>query len=400
MKKIGKQFEINNIKIASFLIAISPIIAPYALGKIPLFTFLGLIYLVFIFFYNKSFIIKINIKEISYFSLTNLVLILALVNIFFLYDNANLINGIILLSLNSIIFYFLWQNSKFTLVVSFAKKIGYICGVFAIYQIIVLLSGGVVPNGKLPFLDVVSGQGWIVETWGFRINSFFSEPSYFAIYLIPLFAYSIKSLELKNSIIFGFLIVISSSSLGILSMIVVIIVNLFDTKNNIKDKLRTILLILFFVILGFIIIENNSNIKIMTYRSMDKIVKTNKNDIRLTGYINYLSEYGPRELTIGVGLGQFQNYFMEKGIHLYNYSNSLVMIILQFGIVGTLFAICYYFYIAKISISKRSLVFFIILMLAMLVDYIIFNIRYFYLLYFILYYEDINKKVLWKEKTE
>ena len=402
MKKISKHLENNNSKIASFLIAISPIIAPYAIGKLSLFTVVGLMYiLLVIFFVNKPGIIKIYKKEISYLSLTNFVLILGLLNIIFLNNNTNLINSIISLSLNSIVLYFLWQNSNFNEVIFFAKIIGYICGIFAIYQIIVLLSGSNVPNGKIPFLNLVSGQGWVEETWGFRINSLFSEPSYFAIYLIPLFAYSIKTLELKNSIIFSFLIIISSSSLGILLTIVVIIMNLIDTKNSIKDKGKTILLVLVFLFLGYIIIENNSSLKTMVFRTMDKIVNINNNDIRLNGgYIKYLVEYGPREIIIGVGLGQFQNYFMEKGIYLYNYSNSLVMIIMQFGIVGTIFAICYYFYILKISIRKKSFIFFIILMLIMLSDFIIFNIRYFYLLYFILYYEDTHNKILWKEKSE
>lgn len=395
MANNSKHSETINIKIASFIIALSPIIAPYAIGSLPLFTIVGILYLLFYFiFLNKTGSIRINKKEISYFSFTNFVLLLSILNIFFLRDSTNLVHSIVSLFLNSIFFYFIWQNSKFSEVIYFAKKIGYICGIFALYQIIILLSGGSVPNGRLPFLNVVSGQSWVIETWGFRINSLFSEPSYFAIYLIPLFAYSFKKMDIKNSIIFGLLIIISSSSLGILSMIAVVIMKLVDIKNSTKDRIKTVFIVLVFIILSFAIIENNNSIKIMVHRSMDKIVKIDNNDIRFSGYIKYFDEYGPRELTIGVGLGQFQNYFMEKGIYLYNYSNSIVMIILQFGLVGSLFAIIYYLYIAKISIKKNSLIFFIILMLTMFVDFIIFNIRYFYLLYFVLYYEENNKKML------
>ncbi|MBO5413812.1 MAG: hypothetical protein J6A29_05980 [Clostridia bacterium] len=393
MNKIEKKNNMHVI-LASIFMAAIPLLAPYALFGVSIIWILGLLYIIYVIIFVDHAKIYIDKKIISYFSFPIISLIISLNGFLVLNNIINLLHQLIGSIFMIIILYFLWQKSDYHIVLKASNIIAYICGIYAIIQLVMILTGNSVPSGRIKFLQLVQGQTWVPETWGFRLNSLFSEPSYFALYLLPLFAASFIKLNYKNIFIFAFLIVLSSSSLGIIGMFFVIIWQIVFANKGSKYKINSLICILTIMGILFIIVANNAQLNKIFSRTFDKLYNINdsSNSIRLSGHINYFRNYNTKEMLFGVGASQFQNYFAELGINLSNYSNSIVMIILQYGLLGAFFAIIYYIYLGREAKRKKSMIFFWILIIAMAVDYVLFSYRYYYLLYFALFciqdYED------------
>ena len=85
----------------------------------------------------------------------------------------------------------------------------------------------------------------------------------------------------------------------------------------------------------------------------------------------------------GVGISQLQNYFLEHGYNLSNYSNSFVLTIINSGIIGLIVLMIFLIYLLKISLKNKSLIFFIILFFTLLVDSILIGYRFYWLCMYI-----------------
>ncbi len=345
---------------AGILIVIYPILAPYKLLGISVNWLLGGLFVLVHLLNHASFPIMSKLKPLVIYTVVSFILSL---NGFFILSNpANLLNAEIAMIVNMVIYMVLWYCSDIDVTMKFGNFIGYVCCMYSLIQILATISGRIVPIGQLPLLEV--STGWVTDVWGFRFNSLFSEPSYFAIYLLPLFVYNLLNGKWLKSIIFGFFIVLSSSSLGIISLIIIIVMRFISGKFSLKSKIKFLLILLSSIAFAGIIVNNIPTIGVFIRRSYGKISDIFGNssanggymeDIRLGGYLNLFSDLPIKEQIFGVGNAQLQNYFAEQGLHVFNYSNSFVLSLLNFGVVGFLVFIFFLYYLFRVSRKGNTL---------------------------------------------
>lgn len=375
--------------LAGVLIAAFPILAPYSIGGISLNWMLGLLFIFCrICKYKSISIPHITMPMVAY---TFISIILSINGFLVLSNLNNLINAEIAAVLDLLIYITLWTHSDIKITMKYATRFGYICCGYAFFQIIMSITGNKIPLGQLPIFDV--STGWVNDVWGFRFNSLFSEPSYFAIYLLPIFLYNFLNKSWLNAILFGVFILLSSSSLGIISLCLVIIFQFFKNNWSLKNKIKFVA-ILALVFCGLqMLTANVSAFESFITRSIEKISDIFKNssnggfnnDVRLSGYIRLFGELPIKEQIFGVGNAQLQNFFAERGVRIYNYSNSFVLSLLNFGLIGFLTFLCFLGSTFYKSYKNKTVLFFLILVIAFAVDSLLFSYRYYWLLYFVFF---------------
>lgn len=369
-----------------FFVVVFPILEAYSIFGISITFILSLLIIFLNFLYKKK--NEINIKKI-YVPLLLYVLftcVLSMNGFLVLNNYKNLLNAVIMQLINVTAFLIAWENIEFDQMIAFADVIAYVCCLFVCVQFFMLITGKEVPLGKLPFLEVHTT--WIPEIWGFRFNSFFSEPSYFAIFLLPVFAVHFLNFEWKKTVFFGIFILLSSSSLGIITMITIIITRTIAGNIRVKSKIKIILGIMCIVLAFYFVLSNSTVLNNILYRTFDKTIsifnnQNGVNDIRLIGHLKYFSLLPIKEKMFGVGISQLQNYFLEHGYNLSNYSNSFVLTIINSGIIGLIVLMIFLIYLLKISLKNKSLIFFIILFFTLLVDSILIGYRFYWLCMYI-----------------
>lgn len=386
---------------SSIFIAIIPLMAPYAIFGVSSVWSFGVLFILLVAIITKG---KIQLKpNINYYFLLPLVtFILSLNGLTILSNTNNLINQLVGLGIISVIMLFLWNYAKIEFVCKYGNIVAYICLIFAIYQAFCVIKGYTVPTGKIEFLSFVNGQTWVAETWGFRMNSLFSEPSYFAMYLLPLIICNIMYNKNINAIVFSVGIILSSSTLGIIGLIIIAIWVIFIKNDKITTKIWKIFLFCFAILIGYYLLNNIPELNQMFSRSIDKLnnVSSSENNMRLQGYFDYFFKYNAKEMMFGVGISQFQNFFLQQNIIVSNYSNSIVMMFLQFGIVGFILSVFYYIYIGNVAKNHGAIIFFVILIMILAVDYVTFSYRYYFLLYFTLFYDENCIRQIRQEKRD
>lgn len=381
---------------AGILIAVYPILAPYNLLGISLNWILGMVFVVFHLFKRVTFPVVSSIKSLILY--TVLSMLLSLNGLFVLRDPSNLINAEIAMMIDLIIYMMLWFYSDIDVTMKCANIFGYICCGYAIIQIIATISGNDVPLGQLPFFEV--STDWVSEVWGFRFNSLFSEPSYFAIYLLPLFVYNFVNNYWLKTAVFAIFIVLSSSSLGIISLIIVLLVRFFDGGFSMKSKVQFLLIFFGVIVFAQFMIKNIPMIESFierSYTKIDEIFSSSSDggymeDARLGGYLNLYGELPIKEQLFGVGNAQLQNYFAEQGRHIYNYSNSFVLTLLNFGLVGFIIFVTFLGNLFCISRREKTFLFWLVLIITLGVDSLLFSYRYYWLVFFVLFANKRTKR--------
>lgn len=379
----------NMTKWAGLLISLFPILAPYKFLGILVNWILGGIYVICHFLIYAGFPITKSTKPLMLY--TAISMLLSLNGLLILRDSSNLINAEIAMAIDLIVYALLWYYSDIDSTIKYADIFGYICCGYAVLQMLATISGGSVPLGKLPFLDV--STGWVTEVWGFRFNSLFSEPSYFAIYLLPLFVYHFLKNDWFKAVLFASFIVLSSSSLGNISMVMVLVLYFFSSSFSTKNKFKFLLIILVVIVLASILMNNVPMMRSFISRTFDKIDEIFSSsfnegfmdDLRLGGYLNLFDELPLKEQILGVGNAQLQNYFAEHGIHVYNYSNSFVLSLLNFGLLGFIVFILFIGNLFFISRKEKTFLFWVVLIVVLAVDSLLFSYRYYWLVYFVLF---------------
>ncbi|MBP2657624.1 MAG: hypothetical protein H6Q69_656 [Firmicutes bacterium] len=370
----------NSIKIPEFVLAILPIFSPYILlGPISVNMILLCIATVLVLVLNSRFSIN---RHISYLWLLHFFLsILA----FFSTDyNIALFNSMLSISYSIICFSVLWSRCNIKVFEKYANYIGIGCCLFLFYQAVQLALGGEPPSGQLFNLPLLHYAGWVSETWGFRLNSVFQEPSYFAIFCLPLLA---VNMQLKNyilSTIYILALTLSSSSLGILGALIIVVYYFLAEKRELKQSVLIILCILVVHILFFYVSDYYNT---AFERSLDKVLSIfDGNDsvnIRILGQI-YLFESLPEFNQIfGVGVSQMKNYFASIGVNVFNYSNSFIATLINTGIVGLMFYIVFHMVTTYYCYKRGRLIFDLIFVMICAIDQFIYNFFFFYLLTFI-----------------
>jgi hypothetical protein len=374
---------------AGFLIAIYPILAPYKLLGLSLTWILGSAFIMCHLLKRVTFPIMTSIKPLAIYTLLSM--LFSLNGLLIIRNTSNLINAEIAMAVDFIVYIMLWYYSDIDITMKYAHVFGYICCGFAVVQIIATISGDKVPSGQLPILEV--STGWVTEVWGFRFNSLFSEPSYFAIYLLPLFVYDFLKNNWIGTVVFGLFIVLSSSSLGIISLIVILVLRFVSVDFSLKGRIKFILIFLCVIVLANIVVNYVPIIESFINRSYDKINEIFSRsadggfmgDVRLGGYFNLFGELPIKEQIFGVGNAQLQNYFAERGVNIYNYSNSFVLSLLNFGLLGFVIFVAFLGNLFCVSCKEKTLLFWVILIITLGVDSLLFSYRYYWLVYFVIF---------------
>ncbi len=175
----------------------------------------------------------------------------------------------------------------------------------------------------------------------FRPGGFFTEPSHFAIYLLPLFALSLIKKDYFFSAFVLITIIFSTSSLGIITAVLVVLWHFreFFFKRITRKRLLLAGIFIFAFIAFFVLFKPD----IVSF-ALGKLTTIFGKDSspRLFGTLNYISFFRLSDYIFGIGLNQFA-YLVElklgittmaTGEPLTNYSNSLVFSFISFGIIG------------------------------------------------------------------
>lgn len=292
---------------------------------------------------------------------------------------------------------YIWKHINKDFFIYIIIKIGIFCAILAIIQFVFVSAG--ISNfytGKLPLpLSQYSGFGSLIDITGsIRVHSFFEEPSYLALYEIPIFAYCLQNKKYKTAAILSIACILSGTVLGIIGVITVSILTIIIGDISINRKFQLIGIIII-VLIGLIIlyfsndaIQNIFNYYIGRYNHIGKDLNRDTSSVsqRLLGNIDLFSKYNIFNKFFGVGINQYANYFGLSS----DYSNDLVCILLNYGIFGLIFLIFIILNTLK-NVKKQGLIQIVFFIIVLAVDHIWFNEYFFYILTWIEIYTN-NKK--------
>ena len=176
----------------------------------------------------------------------------------------------------------------------------------------------------------------------------------------------------------------------------IIILNFFTNREGIRLKLKYFIILFFSTIILYFIFTQIDFLNSMIDRTLDKIIAIVNTSFyeesRLSGHLKYYSVLPLKEKILGVGFAQLQNYFQQIGIALSNYSNALVLSLIDTGLIGFLAFITYLGFLLKESLNRGTLLFFVILVLTICTDSILLGYRFYWLTYFVYYGLELGLK--------
>ncbi len=256
---------------------------------------------------------------------------------------------------------------------------------FLIYQLISINLGIMPNNGKL-FDNLVDGYKWSNSVTYKRVNSIFSEPSYFSIYILPIMAYFSINNKNKIAIFLMITLFLSTSSLGILGGIIILLYNIF--KNYNFKKIMKILFILVFLCAISLIVLDFLNLEWIIKNNFVKLDNLQSDSaIRFMGNLDNFKYLPDVFKFIGVGTGQLATFLLQYGIVTYNYSNALIITLFNYGILGFIvFTSTILKFFKRVKKNYRSLV--LIFLIISIVDYFIYSANFYYITFFILLFYD------------
>lgn len=230
--------------------------------------------------------------------------------------------------------------------------------------------------GNLPFLVPLEESFFTCISYG-KPTGLFAEPAHLAIYFGPVLLISyIKKNNLMSFVcIIGLLFSTASTGL-VLSVVVTFFYFLLAKRNNLLKN--NILLVLFCIVMVF-------SLMIITeyfYSNYDK--KFNYEYFatsgRLGGGISSLLKLKFSDLILGIGLNNIDQYlYINYGIVNTDYMNSILCILISYGVLGLLIYTIYFFREYIKPMKGVYSIFWIIFLFILFSDHIIFNRNYMYL---------------------
>lgn len=230
----------------------------------------------------------------------------------------------------------------------------------------------------------------------FRPSSFFLEPSYFALFSLPVICYNLLYYEecikyrIFTSLIITISLVLSGASSGIIGVVLIWGVYLYpETIKKIDFKRITIFLVLFLVL---IILINSEVGKV----ALARIQKGGSFGQRIERGIILFKEFDIFNSLFGVGINNLENYMNYYGIKtIYdetnlNYMASIVGVLVNSGVIGIVFYINHF---KKLLLKTNNMFCFgmiIIYIFCSSYENMLFSYRMGF--YLILIYASINKK--------
>lgn len=227
---------------------------------------------------------------------------------------------------------------------------------------------------------------------GIRPMSFFPEPQAYATFILPLIIILMEEKKKFLVILFSFAIVISTSSLGILSVLIIFIYYLLSSNMNIKQKI----MILFFIMIGIFITLNLPAFKF----AIDKILNTDFiNNVRLTRGLTVFSKLEFLQKMFGIGYNNL-GYFLQQAFIILNddlshvmknpaYVTSVYEILIYFGVCGFYFYLLMFISFLK---QKKYRILIILLLILSFAQTIFFNASWIFYMLIYLNYSNLKEK--------
>lgn len=263
-------------------------------------------------------------------------------------------------------------------------SISIIAVVLLLYQVSAIMVGNIPYNGLL-FGNLVNGYSWSNSVVYMRPNSFFSEPSYYAIYMLPVLVLLLNNKFYFLSLVIFISLILSTSTLGILGAFLILLV--YSILHRKLFKFVMFLLVTFIILT---VAVNIINLNWLFDFNLNKFLNLqDESEIRIVGYIEYFNLIPTFNQMIGVGFNQLSNFFFNY--NLANYSNAFILTLINFGIIGFLAYIIYIIY-STLNVKKEGYIFIFILVLISCIDAFIYSPNFFYILYFILIFSKSGNK--------
>lgn len=288
-----------------------------------------------------------------------------------------------------VVFSCMWDNEIKEAFYRVVVIVGVISAVLAIAQFIFANLGFAgFYSGRLPFaIGKYNAFGGLFDanTGDVRVHSFFEEPSYLAIYQLPITAYCISRKKYIFALITGISCVISGSMLGVVGIFIVLLNALIleeSLSGTRKLKLLfAIAIVLFSIYILYLFntqINTLVNYYVMRYTKLGRDLtyfSESSASQRLLGNIRLFSKYGILNKLIGVGINQYPLYFGLSS----DYSNDFVCTILNYGFIGLVSLFCFLFQLFY-NTKRSSLIYLALFILVLGVDHSWFGPYFFYLL--------------------
>ncbi|WP_396168127.1 O-antigen ligase family protein [Flavobacterium sp.] len=371
--------QFSSINLRSFFLALVPVFGIYLV--LPGFT-LDIIILLILFISDLLFKRKIvfNYKIILLFS------VLFFCNFFsFIFSRTSIQSIFINNSIQMIFFavllcYFIQQevNSVF---IKTLHILGVFASVFVLFQFVAFWVFNQSITLFLPLNTSVEDLDLLISISYGRPNSIFLEPAHFAIFILPLLYNSLVEKKYSLTAIYLLGLIFSTSTTGFAILIVILVYHFVFQMRNLKFLLLlAVLSVPFFFLSDFYDLLFSSNLDKL---GADSIEDNN----RLFGNFPLIFKMDIFNWFFGLGHNQMSNFFSNYGIFVGNYSNSYLMIFFSFGLIGFLSLIIYVVDLYKLNINKG---YFIVFLLVLLSDQILFNRNFFYLVSCIYFIRNTN----------
>lgn len=376
-------------KIIAFLLAVSPILDPYVVfNKIGIVNAIASILFIWIIVRNKS--IKLNPLLLRLLIVLLVCTCVSLLNIEGHRDTGAslkvIINWSILFLLASSMWSFL-DKEKF---IKYSQGIAVFAATFLYIQVILYITTGNVLDGKIEFLGLSQYDNWasMIDISGsLRAHSVFQEPSYVAIYLLPVVASFIINKQYVKSAYLIVAMVLTTSTVAICGIILILIWFLIISNKKISTKIKVLILIIATHSILYMNFTQYSNIvdfafnKLMMIGSDLKSDRLGSSKIRIIGYLPYYFDYPVYYKVFGVGANQFPEYLAQYNV--LSYSSTIVTVILDFGILGIISLISMFRMFIKGS-NRNTIIYTLIFIMICSIDSFWFNWYFFYILTFII----------------
>jgi hypothetical protein len=222
-----------------------------------------------------------------------------------------------------------------------------------------------------------------------RPMSFFSEPQAFASYVVPFLFLSLRKNELKWAAFITLSILLSTSTQGIVMMLI-LWGGYFVSKKSFRLRNIITFSLLFFY---FFLTPASESFKERT------ILKEGSTQVRIMRGFDIFETLSFKEKILGVGFGSVGEYVYgherqldwsigNHDLNTLGFISGFSGFMVQFGILGTLLLIImFYKFWRKYDSSTRS--FLIMIFAAFFSQNMVFNV---YFLYFFLFYLGMNKQ--------
>ena len=396
MKDITSQSKLN-----AFLIAILPILGPYSIttGGVGIVDIILIMVIIVSAIRNRYFTVN---KGLFY-----LLLFLGTISIFALVGtNSSRLNLILSLKvyimfvIYTIGFGILCYNTDKEYLISVVQKIGILCATLAIFQFVFVSAGfDGFYSGRLPLpLNQYSAFGSLRDITGaVRVHSFFEEPSYLAIYELPIIIYSLQRKQYKAVVILSVGCALSGTMLGIAGLLVVFVGTLLLGETTSNQKIGIVALAIIAILAVIILYEKNASVHSMIdyylYRysklSVDFTRDTSSVSQRIIGNLPLFNNYNVFNQIFGVGVNQYPVFFGLTD----SYSNVVVTTLLNYGYLGII-ALFVFAIRLFLRVEKSGIMQVILFVMIMCIDLIWFNEYFFYLIAWIIAFGSKDDTIL------